>query len=116
MNQELLSPAALSREFGVNNMAVGQWLLDAQVPVVASMPHGRGTMRLYDPETARRAIRDRMAADQPKPPPAPDADSLEELRAAVDRLQEQNRVMFAFIRDNVAARLDKIADDLGVKP
>lgn len=119
---DLVTPAALAREFGISHITAGKWLEDAGLAAAVTTPYGRGFLRLYEPGPARDAIRAKMPKPaEPAPVAAVDApvvlDVLEErveaLTEVVTALQEQNRALFAYVRDNIGGKLDALVKELG---
>lgn len=120
---DLMNPGQLAREFGIFNVQVNKILDEAGIAPVHSVPYGRGLMRLYEPETARIAIRASLAKrkdenpqlQQEHSPQCLDAleERVEELTGEVRKLAEQNRALFAYLRDNVGERVEKLIASLG---
>lgn len=120
---DLMNPGQLAREFGIFNVQANKILDEAGIAPVHSVPYGRGLMRLYEPEAARNAIRaalQRRESENPQRqqehlPQCLDVleERIEELTGEVRKLAEQNRALFAYIRDNVGERVEKLITSLG---
>jgi hypothetical protein len=117
---DLVNPNILSLEFSLHNKTVQRILDAAELTPVMVMPYGKGFLRLYEPGPARDAIR----ATLPKPVAAPtpvvpnvDLGVLEErieaLTVEVAAVREQNRALFAYLRDHIGAPVAKLVAELG---
>lgn len=120
---DLMNPGQLAREFGIFNVQANKILDEAGVAPVHSVPYGRGLMRLYEPEAARNAIRAALQKRESENPQRQQEHlpqcldvlewRIEELTGEVRKLVEQNRVLFAYMRDNVGERVEKLTASLG---
>lgn len=119
---DLMNPGQLAREFGIFNVQANKILDEAGIAPVHSVPYGRGLMRLYEPEAARNAVRaalqkreDENPQQQEHSPQCLDVleERIEGLTGEVRKLAEQNRALFAYIRDNVGERVEKLITSLG---
>ena len=119
---DLMNPGQLAREFGIFGMQAHKILDESGLEPVHSVPYGRGLMRLYEPEAARIAMRTaiqkrdsakRRNKEQDKQCLEALEDRVEELTGEVRKLTEQNRALFAYLRDNVGEKIDKLITSLG---
>lgn len=120
---DLMNPGQLAREFGIFNVQANKILDEAGIAPVHSVPYGRGLMRLYEPEAARNAIRAALPKREDENPQRQQEHSpqcldvleerIEELTGEVRKLAEQNRALFAYLRDSVGERVEKLITSLG---
>lgn len=122
---DLMNPKQLADEFKLSNVTVQTWLDEAELAPVATLPYGRGTMRLYKPEAARRVITARL---QPAgaPPSNPDKvllDALENqieetkhLRDTVETLKRQNKALFQLVNETLTPKIDRLLAVWEAKP
>ena len=122
---DLLNTSQLAAEFKLDHKKCQSFLDDGGVKAEATFPYGRGHLRLYAQGPARDAIRARMPKPAAAPTPQPAAPSVdlgvleervEALTEAVKAVQEQNRALFAYLRDHVGDPVGQLVSELsGVK-